>query len=119
MARSRAVGRANIGRAQSRRSNGQPATTATELPGDLAPLVGTYAAWNPWMPRLQVRSDAGGAGLALVYPDGDAAPLTPLPGGGFRIGDDPASPERVEFTTVVEGRPMRAVVSGWPFNRLD
>jgi hypothetical protein len=96
-----------------------PATTPTELPGDLAPLVGTYAAWNPWVPQLRVRPDAEGAGLVLVYPDGDEAPLTPLPGGGFRIGDDPDSPERVEFTTLVEGRPMRAVVAGWPFDRLD
>jgi D-alanyl-D-alanine carboxypeptidase len=96
-----------------------PATTARDLPADLAPLVGTYAAWNPWVPQLQVRPDAGGAGLVLVYPDEDQAPLTPLPGGGFRIGDDPASPERIQFTGVVEGRPMRAVVSGWPFDRLD
>jgi D-alanyl-D-alanine carboxypeptidase len=96
-----------------------PATTARDLPADLAPLVGTYAAWNPWVPQLQVRPDAGGAGLVLFYPDGDEAPLTPLPGGGFRIGDDPASPERIQFTGVVEGRPMRAVVSGWPFDRLD
>ena len=28
-------------------------------------------------------------------------------GGGFRLGDDPASPERVEFTHVVEGWPAR------------
>jgi hypothetical protein len=71
------------------------------------------------VPQVQVRPAAGGAGLVLAYPDGDEAPLTPLPGGGFRVGEDPASPERVEFTTVVEGRPMRAVVSGWPFDRLD
>jgi hypothetical protein len=96
-----------------------PAATARDLPADLAPLVGTYAAWNPWVPQLQVRPDADGAGLVLVYPDGDEAPLTPLPDGGFRIGDDPDSPERFEFTTLVEGRPMRAVVSGWPFDRLD
>jgi hypothetical protein len=96
-----------------------PATTARDLPAGLAPLAGTYAAWNPWVPQLQVRPDADGAGLVLVYPDGDEAPLTALPGGGFRIGEDPDSPERVEFTTLVEGRPMRAVVSGWPFDRLD
>jgi Beta-lactamase len=44
---------------------------------------------------------------------------TPLPGGGFRVGDDPASPDRVHFTAVVEGRPMRAPVSGWPYDRVD
>jgi hypothetical protein len=36
-----------------------------------------------------------------------------------RVGDDPASPDRVHFTAVVEGRPMRAVVSGWPYDRVD
>jgi len=58
-------------------------------------------------------------GLVLLLPgDHDGAPLVPLAGGGFRLGDDPASPERVEFTGVVEGRPTRAVVSGWPFDRV-
>jgi len=37
---------------------------------------------------------------------------------GCRLGVDPASPERVEFTGVVDGRPSRAVVSGWPFDRV-
>jgi CubicO group peptidase (beta-lactamase class C family) len=91
---------------------------AGDLPADLAPLVGTYAAWNPWVPEVQVRADAAGTGLVLLLPDDDGAPLVPLAGGGFRLGDDPASPERVEFTGVVEGRPTRAVVSGWPFDRV-
>jgi CubicO group peptidase (beta-lactamase class C family) len=87
-------------------------------PAELAALVGTYAAFNPWIPLVRIRP--AGAGLALVWPDGDdKEPLTPLPGGGFRVGDDPASPDRVHFTAVVEGRPMRAVVSGWPYDRVD
>jgi len=96
-----------------------PAEAASgELPGELAALVGTYAAFNPWIPLVRVRPT--GAGLVLVWPDGDdETPLTPLPGGGFRVGDDPASPDRVHFTAVVEGRPMRAVVSGWPYDRVD
>ena len=70
------------------------------------------------MPEVRVGPGAGG-GLVLTFPDGDQQPLTPLAGGGFRLGDDPDSPERVEFTSVVEGRPMRAVVSGWPYDRVD
>lgn len=89
-----------------------------DLPADLAPLVGTYAAWNPWVPEVRVRPDAAGTGLVLLLPDEDGAPLVPLAGGGFRVGGDPSSPERVEFTAVVEGRPTRAVVSGWPFDRV-
>ncbi|HXQ55527.1 MAG TPA: hypothetical protein VOA19_06945, partial [Actinomycetes bacterium] len=84
------------------------------LPGGLAPLVGTYAAWNPWTPELRVRPDAAGTGLALDWRTGDEDPLTAPPGdAGFRPGDDPASPERARFTTLVEGRPMQLVVSGW------
>ena len=97
----------------------QPGPPPGDLPADLAPLVGTYAAWNPWVPEVRVRTDAAGTGLVLLLPgDHDGAPLVPLAGGGFRLGDDPASPERVEFTGVVEGRPSRAVVSGWPFDRV-
>ena len=94
-----------------------PASETAPLPGELAPLVGTDAAWNPWIPQVRVRAAAGR--LVLVWPEGDAEPLTPLPGGGFRLGDDPASPDRVHFRAEVEGRPMQAVVSGWPFDRVD
>ena len=96
----------------------QPGPAAADLPADLAPLVGTYAAYNPWVPEVRVRPDAAGTGLVLLVPGDDAAPLVPLAGGGFRLGDDPASPSRVQFTAVVEGRPTRAVVSGWPFDRV-
>ena len=96
-----------------------PGPAAGDLPSDLASLVGTFAAWNPWVPEVRVRADAAGTGLVLLLPgDHDGARLVPLAGGGFRLGDDPASPERVEFTGVVEGRPTRAVVSGWPFDRV-
>jgi CubicO group peptidase (beta-lactamase class C family) len=95
-----------------------PAEAASgRLPAELAALVGTYAAFNPWIPLVRIRP--AGAGLALVWPGDDQEPLTPLPGGGFRVGDDPASPDWVHFTAVVEGRPMRAVVSGWPYDRVD
>jgi CubicO group peptidase (beta-lactamase class C family) len=97
----------------------QPGPPPGDLPADLAPLVGTYAAWNPWVPEVRFRSDAAGTGLVMLLPgDHVGAPLVPLAGDGFRLGDDPASPERVEFTGVVEGRPSRAVVSGWPFDRV-
>jgi CubicO group peptidase (beta-lactamase class C family) len=96
-----------------------PAAPAPEaLPAELAALVGTYAAFNPWMPQVRIVPAAGGT-LALEWPDGDSTPLTPLPGGGVRVGDDPDTPERAAFEAEVEGRPMRVVVSGWPFDRVD
>jgi hypothetical protein len=95
-----------------------PADAApAELPGELAAMVGTYAAFNPWIPSVRIRPAS--SGLVLVWPDDDEVPLTPLPDGRFRLGDDPARPDRVHFTAVVEGRPMQAVVSGWPFDRVE
>ena len=70
------------------------------------------------MPEVRVRADPAGSGLVLILPGDDGAPLVRLAGGGFRFGDDPASPERVQFSDVVEGRPTRAVVSGWAFDRV-
>jgi hypothetical protein len=95
-----------------------PPAPGGALPAELAALTGTYAAWNPWIPRVRVRAGAGD-GLVLVWPEGDEEPLTPLPDGGFRLGEDPASPDRVQFGAVVEGRPMQAVVNGWAFDRVD
>ena len=89
--------------------------------------------WEDTQPRISpdgsrvAYGDAGhvwivptaGGTLGLEWPDGDITPLTPLPGGGFRLGRDPDSPERAAFEAEVEGRPMRVVVSGWPFDRVD
>ena len=105
--------------AQGEAQDDEPAAgTTPPLPDELAVLVGTYAAYNPWVPQLEIRPDTDG-GLLLAWPWGDQEPLTELEAGGFRLGDDPASPERVQFRAVVEGRPMQAVVSGWPFDRID
>jgi CubicO group peptidase (beta-lactamase class C family) len=95
-----------------------PAATATDLPAELAPLTGTYAAYNPWTPHVRVVPAAGGT-LALEWPDGGTESLVPLPGGGFRVGEDPDTPERATFGAEVDGRPARVVVSGWPFDRVD
>ena len=46
-------------------------------------------------------------------------PLVALADGSFRVGEDPDGPERVRFRAVVDGRPAQAVVSGWPFDRVE
>jgi CubicO group peptidase (beta-lactamase class C family) len=107
--------------AQDNHHDHAPATPTTRpLPDGLAVLVGTYAAYNPWVPRVQIHPDPDAdGGLLLVWPWGDKEPLTALAEGRFRRGEEPASPERVQFRAIVEGRPMQAVVSGWPFDRID
>lgn len=65
--------------------------------------------------------------LALLRPRGasrragvtgrDLRRLEPVDPGA--AGPPRRHPERARFTTLVEGRPMQLVVSGWPFDRVD
>jgi hypothetical protein len=57
--------------------------------------------------------------LFAAAPDGfdDEQPLVPLPGGSFRVGRDPKNPESLKFDTVVDGRALRAWLSGWAYYR--
>ena len=95
-----------------------PAPYAADLPAELAPLAGTYAAFNPWMPQVRIVPDRRrhpGPGVARRRhhaPD-------PPPRGRLPARQRPDSPERAAFEAEVEGRPMRVVVSGWPFDRVD
>src|SRR4030095_9280988 len=52
-----------------------PGPPPAGLPGELASLVGTSAAYNPWVPEVRVRADAAGTGLVLLLPGGDGGPL--------------------------------------------
>ena len=86
----------------------------------LAACAGTYRSHTPWTTcfRVVVRGDR----LWLTFadaPDGfeEEAPLVPLGDGTFRVGEDPGGPERVAFDTEIEGRPARALLSGWPYHR--
>jgi CubicO group peptidase (beta-lactamase class C family) len=88
------------------------------LPAELAALAGTYAAFNPWTPQVRIAPTADGA-LTLTWPDGDTVPLTLLADGSFRVGEGIDSPDRAVFEAEIDGRPMRVVVSGWPFDRVD
>ena len=86
----------------------------------LAVCVGTYRSHTPWTTNFRVvlRGDR----LWLTFaeaPDGfdDEAPLVPLADGSLRVGEDPGGPERIAFDTVIDGRPVRALLSGWPYHR--
>ena len=53
-------------------------------------------------------------------PDGfkDEQPLVPRADGSFGVADDPGDPEDLRFDTVVDGRPVRAWLSGFPYYRV-
>jgi hypothetical protein len=52
-------------------------------------------------------------------PDGfdTEQPLVAWPDGSFRVGEEPGNPEFSAANTVVEGRTLRAWLSGWPYHR--
>jgi hypothetical protein len=53
-------------------------------------------------------------------PDGfeDEQPLVLRADGSLRVGDDPGGPEDLRFDAVVDGRPLRAWLSGFPYYRM-
>ena len=53
----------------------------------------------------------------MVWPAGSEEPLTPVGEGVFRIGDE-ASPERLRFDQMVDGRALCANYSGSDYYRF-
>lgn len=98
--------------------------TAPPLPAPepaVAALAGHYRSHNPWTTNFRVilRGDVPW----LVFPaapDGfkDEQRLVPRADGSFGVADDPAGPEDLRFDTVLDGRPLRAWLSGFPYYRV-
>jgi CubicO group peptidase (beta-lactamase class C family) len=100
----------------------EPRSEAAEPPSELRPLAGRYRSHNPWTTNFSVVLRGDRPWLIFpAAPDGfdDEQPLTPLPDGSFRAGEDPGNPETLRFDTVVDGRALRAWLSGWPYYRAD
>jgi CubicO group peptidase (beta-lactamase class C family) len=100
----------------------EPRSDTGEPPSELRPLAGRYRSHNPWTTNFVV--EIRGTQPWLTFPsapDGfdDEQPLTPLADGSFRAGEDPGNPETIRFDTVVDGRALRAWLSGWPYYRAD
>jgi hypothetical protein len=93
--------------------------TAPPLP-ELRAIAGRYRSHNPWTTNFQVvlRGDRPWLVFASA-PDGfdDQQPLSAAPDGLFHVGDDPGNPEQLRFDTLVDGRALRAWLSGWPYYR--
>jgi CubicO group peptidase (beta-lactamase class C family) len=82
---------------------------------------GHFRSHNPWATNFRVllRGDS----LWLTFsaaPDGfdDEQRLIQLAEGEFRAGEDEAIPERIAFDTIVDGRTLRAWLSGFPYYRV-
>jgi D-alanyl-D-alanine carboxypeptidase len=101
------------------RRGSSPRALPAADPG-LEACAGTYRSHTPWTTNFRVVVRGDGLWLSFAEPpDGfdDEAPLIPLPDGTFRVGEDEGGPERLAFDTVIDGRPVRALLSGWPYYR--
>ncbi len=87
------------------------AALSAPTPAKLAALTGYYEVDDGWRGAFRVM--AQGADLFI---DG-TTPLTPMPSGGFRLGDDGWSPERLSFDAWLDGKPQRATLSGADYLR--
>ena len=87
------------------------AAFSAPTPPKLAALTGYYESDDPWRGAFRVM--AQGPDLFI---DG-TTPLTPLPDGRFRIGEDTWSPERLAFDAWLDGAPQRATASGADYLR--
>ena len=77
------------------------------------PFVGHYRTYNPWCSNLRVYGRAGQLWASYAMDDvSQDAPLERLPDGGFRLGSDERSPERLRFDTLIDGKAVRATLSG-------
>ncbi len=98
--------------------------TAPPLPAPepgIAALAGHYRSHDPWVTNFRVilRGDVAWLVFAAA-PDGfePEQPLFPRADGSFRVGDDPGGPEDLRFDVVVDGRPLRAWLSGFAYYRV-
>ena len=96
---------------------------ATGLPDpSVAAIAGHYRAHNPWTSNFWVIIRDGAPWLLFTEaPDGfeNEQPLIARPDGLYAVSDDPRNPEDLRFDTMVDGRPLRAWLSGSPYYRVD
>jgi len=84
-------------------------------PPEWSAYPGHYRAYNPWYSNFRVVLRA--SELVLIFPWGMELPLIPIPG-GFRVGEEEWSPERLRFDAIVDGAALRADFSGEKFYRV-
>ena len=89
------------------------------VPAKWVPLLGHYRSYSPWTSNFQVIERRGK--LIFVTAEGGETSvgeqfLTERKGGGFFLGKPP-TPEVLRFDSIVDGRALRAFLSGHVFHR--
>ena len=76
---------------------------------------GHYRSFNPWAPDIRVFERNGDLFL-VSYPAGTEDRLVETRSDRFLVGEEPA-PHRVHFDAPIDGRTLRATISGAPYYR--
>jgi CubicO group peptidase (beta-lactamase class C family) len=86
-----------------------------EIPREWSAYTGHYRAHNPWLTnfRVVIQKDA----LVLIGQWEAFQPLHQTAPGTFRVGSEPHSPEFIIFDLVIDGKAMRANLSGGVYCR--
>lgn len=77
--------------------------------------TGHYRTTHPWFSNFRIVLRKGK--LLLVTPEGEEQAVVPIEGGSFRVGDKEHSAERLRFDKVIDGRALRANLSGVAYYR--
>ncbi|MBN1668516.1 MAG: beta-lactamase family protein [Anaerolineales bacterium] len=94
---------------------GYAGPTTFDFPPEWACYPGHYRSHNPWNPNFRVILRKGA--LILIDPAGDEEPMHPVSQGEFRVGEDTRSPERIRFEAIVDGKAIKANLSGGEYCR--
>jgi CubicO group peptidase (beta-lactamase class C family) len=98
--------------------SGEPLVDDGSGSEELRRCVGRYRAHNPWLPSFAVAAQDNALVFGADWLNGsEREPLTALERGLFRMRDEPWTPERARFDTVVDGAYQRAIYSGTPYYR--
>jgi len=82
-----------------------------------ASFYGRYRSYNPWQPGFRFVQWAEGPGVVLGW--GEEQPLSQLGENEFRVGEEKWLPERLRFDAFVDGKALRANLSGESYYRSD
>mgnify|MGYP002640388382 CR=1 FL=1 len=94
---------------------GYPQKAASPYPREWEAYPGHYRSHNPWFSNFRVVLRDGL--LVFIEPNGDEEELHHLEFGLFRIGAEVSSPESVRFDVILDGKAMRAILSGGTYSR--
>ncbi len=90
--------------------------TSFDYPAEWDAYPGHYRSHNPWFSNLRIVLRQGK--LATISGHGHEEPLSPMPDGSFRAGEDDRSPERYRFDTIIDGVTHRILHSGETYYRF-